>query len=158
MRKVLATLCVVTTAAVLAIALFAGSAFAAKGPKIKSVKFGGTPSEPTVTIKGKGLGSLPFEAAEQVPECFPEEVATGNDFGSTVWFEDSSDGWRAGEGGGDCIGLIFSSFTETEVIYHFGSAYSHYPPLAGGDSYTLTVYSLTHSGTVKLKVKKEKKH
>jgi len=98
-----------------------------------------------------GLGSLPFEHAETVPACFPEEVATGNDFGSTVWFEDTTQGWRAGEGTGDCIGLIFKTFTETEVVFHFGSAYSHYIPLANGDSYTVTVYSLTHSGAVKLK-------
>jgi hypothetical protein len=158
MRKVLSALCVLATAAILVMALFAGSAFAAKGPKIKSVKFSGTPSEPTVTIKGNGLGSLPFEAAEPVAECFPEEVATGNDFGTSAWFEDNSDGWRAGEGAGDCIGLIFSTYTETEVVYHFGSAYSHYPPLASGDGYTVTLYGLTKTGTVKLKVKKVKKH
>jgi hypothetical protein len=159
MRKVLTTLCLVGTASILAMALLAGSAFAAKGPKIKSVKFSGTPSEPTVTIKGKGLGSLPFEAAEPVAECFPEEeVATGNDFGTLAWFEDNSDGWRAGEGAGDCIGLIFSTYTETEVVYHFGSAYSHYPQLVSGDGYTVTLDGLTKTGTVKLKVKKAKEH
>ena len=151
MRKTFATLCVAATAAVLGMTLLAGPTFAMKGPKIKSVKFVGPASEPTVTIKGSGLGSLPFEHAETVPACFPEEVATGNDFGSTVWFEDTTQGWRAGEGTGDCIGLIFKSFTETEVVFHFGSAYSHYIPLAKGDSYTVTVYSLTHSGAVKLK-------
>jgi hypothetical protein len=151
MRNAFARLCLLATAAVLGMALLAGSAFAAKGPKIKSVKFGGTTSEPTVMIKGSGLGSLPFEQAEPVPACFPEEVATGNDFGSAVWFEDTTQGWSAGEGPGDCIGLIFSSFTETKVIYHFGSAYSHYPQIHKGDHYTVMVNGLTHSGTAKIK-------
>jgi hypothetical protein len=151
MRKAFAALCLVGTAAILGTALFAGPAFATKAPKIKSVKFGGTPSEPRVMITGSGLGSLPFEQAETVPECFPEEVATGNDFASTVWFEDNTQGWRAGEGTGDCIGLIFSSFTATKVVYHFGSAYSHYVPIHKGDSYTVAVYGLSHKGVVKIK-------
>jgi hypothetical protein len=142
-------------AAVLGMTLLAGPAFAAKGPMIKSVKFSGFPKEPTIIIKGRGMGSLPFEAAEPVPACFEEEVATGNDFGTAVTLQDTSEGWSAGEGPGDCIGLSFSSFTETEVVYHFGSAYSHYPPLAKGDEYTVTVNGLTHSGMVK--IKKEKK-
>jgi hypothetical protein len=159
MRKAFATLCIGATAAVLGMALLAGPAFAVKvkPPTIKSVKFKGTETEPTVVIKGTGLGSLPFEAAEEVPGCFEGETATGNDFGSNVVFENTTEGWSAGEGPGDCIGLIFSSFTETEVIYHFGSAYSHYDPLQTGDSYIVKVNGLTKSGTAKVKKPKKPK-
>ncbi len=151
MRKVSATLWLTTAAAIVGMALFAGPALAKgpKPPKIQSVKFSGTPSAPTVKIKGTGLGSVPSGFAEPVPACYPEETATGNDFGNTVWFEDATQGWRAGEGPGDCIGLIFSTYTETEIVYHFGSAYMHYNPLTNGESYNLQVYTLTHSGTVK---------
>ena len=155
MRRMLATLSVVAAAAGLGAGLEASPAAAMmKGPGIKGVKFVGSPSEPTITIKGVGLGSLPFEDAETVPECFSEEVATGNDFGSALSLQDLTQGWTAGEGSGDCIGLIVSSFTETEVVYHLGSAYSHYPPIAKGDSYTVTVNGLTRSGRVK-KMKKK---
>lgn len=156
MRKAFAITCLAVVA-VLGMALLAGPAFAAKGPIIKSVKFSGFPKEPTVVIKGRGMGSLPFEAAEAVPPCFEEEVASGDDFGTTVTFQEPSEGWTAGEGPGDCIGLVFSTFTETEVVYHFGSAYSHYSPLAKGDEYSLTINGLTHSGTVKIKKEKKQK-
>jgi hypothetical protein len=159
MRRAFATLCLAATTAVLGMALLAGPAFAGKvkPPTIKSVKFKGTTVEPIVVIKGTGLGSLPFEQAEEVPACFEGETATGNDFGTTVVFENTTEGWSAGEGAGDCIGLIFSTFTETEVIYHFGSAYSHYDPLQTGDSYTVKVNGLTKTGTAKVKAPKKPK-
>jgi hypothetical protein len=159
MRKAFATLCLAATTAVLVMALVASPAFAGKvkTPAIKSVKFKGTETEPTVVIKGTGLGSLPFEQAEGVPQCFEGETPTGNDFGTAVVFENDTEGWSAGEGAGDCIGLIFSTFTETEVVYHFGSAYSHYDPLQTGDSYTLTVNGLSFSGTAKVKPPKKPK-
>jgi hypothetical protein len=149
MRKAFATLCLVATAAVLGTALLSAPALAKKA-KIKSVTFTGTSSEPKVKVKGSGLGSLPIEGAEAPLECFPPETEPGNDFGETVWLQDSTAGWTAGKAG-DCIGLIFSSFTETAIIFHLGSAYREYTPLTKGDHYTVQVYSLTKSGTVKFK-------
>lgn len=51
--------------------------------------------------------------------------------GTDASFEDTSDGWRAGEAPGDSIGPTFSTYTytETEVVCQFGSAYSRFPPL-----------------------------
>jgi hypothetical protein len=70
---------------------------------------------------------------------------------------DSNAGWSAGEGLGDCIGLIFQTFTETEVVFELGSAYHEYVPLHKGDSYTLAINELEISGSVKIKEPKAKK-
>lgn len=159
MRKTFATLVMVIAATVLGMALLAGPTLAAKAkpPAIKSVKFKGTPSEPVVVVKGVGLGSLPFELAEEDPNCFGEEPSgLGNDFGTAAVFSDSTAGWDAGEGPGDCIGLVFKTYTEKEVVFGFGSAYYQYVPIHKGDEYAVKLYGLTESGTVKIKEPKKK--
>ena len=78
-------------------------------------------------MKGRGLGSLPIEAVEEDPNCFGEEPGgLGNDFGSEAFFDENTAGWQAGQGPGDCIGLVFKTYTETEVAFTFGSTY-HQP-------------------------------
>jgi hypothetical protein len=53
-------------------------------------------------------------------------------------------------GPGDCIGLIFKTYTETQVIFTFGSSYrqSEYAPIHTGDEYTVNLRGLSKSGTV----------
>ncbi len=159
MRKSAAKFCLLASAAIFGMGVIAAPALAkTKPPKISAVKFSGYPSEPLVTIKGTGLGSLPFGEASPVPTCFESEP-TGDNFGTTVTFSEISQGWGAGEGsegGGDCIGIIFKAYTETEVVYHFGSAYREYSAVQDGDSYRVTLYGLSKEGTVK-GLKKPKK-
>jgi hypothetical protein len=161
MRNALAVLSLVVAVTVLGMALSAGAALAkTKPPEIKSVKFQGTPAAPLVVVKGTGLGTLPVEDAEEDPNCFGEEpTELGNDFGDAANFADDTAGWQAGVGPGDCIGLIFKTYTETEVIFTFGSTYHQpeYSPLHKGDEYTVSLRGLTKSGTIKIKEKKEKK-
>ncbi len=156
MRKAFAMLGLVAAATVLGMALLAGVALAkTKAPEIKSVKFKGTPAEPLVVVKGVRLGSLPFEDAEEDPNCFGEETSgLGNDFGSAANFADDTAGWQAGLGPGDCIGLIFKTYTETEVTFTVGSSYHQYTPLHKGDEYTVNLRGLTKSGKIKIKEKK----
>ncbi len=162
MRRTFAKLGLIAAAVVLGTAFLAGTAFAKapKPPEIKTVKFKGTPAEPLVVVKGRGLGSLPVEAAEEVPNCFGEEPGgLGNDFGGeAAVFADNTPGWQAGSGPGDCIGLIFKSWTETEVSFTFGSSYhqEQYAPLHKGDEYALILRGLTKSGIVKIKEPKKK--
>lgn len=139
----------VAVAAMLAMAVLAGPAFAVTKPKIKKVTFTGPASNPTITVTGTGLGSLPAEDAEPAPACFGEENI-GDDFGKTTWFGDETEGWTAGESG-DCIGLIYSEYTETEVVFHFGSAYREYTPITKKDTYTLQLYNLTKKGKISIK-------
>jgi hypothetical protein len=160
MRRAFATLGVVAAATIVGMALSSGVALAkGKPPEIKTVKFQGTPAEPLVVVKGAGLGSLPFEDAEEDPNCFGEETSgLGNNFGSAANFADVTAGWQAGLGPGDCIGLIFKTYTETEVVFTFGSSYhqSEYAPIHTGDEYTVNLRGLTKSGNVKIKEKKVK--
>lgn len=160
MRRAFTTLGVVAAATILGLTLLSGVALAkGKPPEIKSVKFQGTPAEPLVVVKGVGLGSLPLEDAEEDPNCFGEETSgLGNDFGTAANFADDTAGWQAGLGPGDCIGLIFKTYTETQVIFTFGSSYhqSEYAPIHTGDEYTVNLRGLTKSGTVKIKEKKIK--
>lgn len=152
------TVALVAAATALTLALPAGPALAkTKPPMIKSVKFKGTPSEPLVVVKGRGLGSIPAGEAEEVPNCYGEEPSgLGNDFGTVAVFSDLTTGWDAGEGPGDCIGVRFKTYTETEVAFELGSAYGQYTPLHTGDEYSVTLYGLTKSGTVKIREKKVK--
>lgn len=151
MRRTFATLCVALCTAGLAAALTAGEALAKEPkPKIKKVVFAGTPAEPTITATGVGLGSLPFESAEEPLNCFPPEEAPGNDFGEAAYFEDPGQGWTAGKAG-DCIGLSFSAYTETEVVFHLGSAYREYAPMAKGDEFQLVLHGLLKKGKVHFK-------
>jgi hypothetical protein len=129
-------------------ALLAAPAFAK--PKVKKVKFAGTPAEPTLTITGEGMGSIPTAEDEPAPECLEAGPPTGENFGTSVHFSDENQGWTAGQNG-DCIGLVVSTFTETEVVFKFGSNYSQYTPIAKKDVYNLSVNGLAKKGKVSIK-------
>ncbi len=132
----------------LAGAVLAGPALATgPKPKIKKVVFAGAPTSPVITVTGIGLGSIPVEDAEEPLNCFPPEEAPGNDYGAAAFFEDPARGWAAGKAG-DCIGLSFSTYTETEVVFRLGSGYREYAPMANKDIYDLSLRGLTKTGKV----------
>ncbi len=110
-------------------------------PTISSVAFTGSAANPTVTISGSNLGSEPSGGP---PGC----STTGQNFpGNSLTFNDSTGGWTAGTGG-DCIGLVVSSYTNSQIVYTFGSGYNEFGTANSGDAYGLTVQGVTFSGTV----------
>jgi len=111
-------------------------------PTITGVSFTGTSANPTVTITGSNLGSEPSGSPAGCS-------TTGDNFtGTSLTFNDTSGGWGAGTGG-DCIGLLVSSYTATQIVYQFGSGYNTYGTANSGDSFNLTVQSGgTYSGTI----------
>jgi subtilase family serine protease len=111
-------------------------------PTISAVTFTGTSADPTVTITGSNLGSEPSGSPAG---C----ATTGDNFpGTSLTFNDTSGSWGAGTGG-DCIGLVVSSYTSTQIVYQFGSGYNTYGTANSGDSFNLTVQSGgTYSGTI----------
>lgn len=119
--------------------------FRTASPTIKTVTFTGTPAEPTVTITGENFGQKPATNPKTPLTCFSGD--TSFDYGSLLDFTDSTQGWTAGQTG-DCIGLIVSSYTESQVVYKFGAGYSHYGQLTSGDAYTLVVRTAQAKGTV----------
>ena len=114
--------------------------FKTLGPKITSVTFTGTSANPTVTISGTNFGTEP---AGYAAGC----TATGDNFGTSLYFDDLTHGWAAGQGG-DCIGLVVSTYSATQIVYQFGSFYADEPAVAAGDAYKVAVLGKTFSGTV----------
>jgi hypothetical protein len=123
-------------------AVTADRTFKTSGPSITSVTFTGTPSAPTITITGKNLGSAP---AGSPAGC----GASGQNFGTALWFNEVTASWSAGTGG-DCIGIVLGSYSSTTVSYQFGSFYdtNGLAPLTAGDQFQVTVLGKTFTGTV----------
>jgi hypothetical protein len=112
-------------------------------PSITGVSFTGTSAAPTITVTGSGFGSSP-------PIGTPETCQsgdTGDDYGSSgLWFSDATQGgWTAGQAG-DCIGLIVSSWSGSQVVYGFGNEYANYPAIQSGDQVEVDVQGATFSG------------
>jgi hypothetical protein len=112
-------------------------------PAISSVQFTGTPANPTIIIRGRGLAPLPPTSPAGSPAghngCPAESGDFGSDYGSQLNVNDLSKGWAAGLSfptNTACIGLIPTKVTAGELDLRFGSFYTgHYPQfsLASGD-------------------------
>jgi hypothetical protein len=126
-------------------ALGVDKTFKTKPPKITSVAFTGTPSNPTVTINGSNFGTQPPPNPSTPLNCVPGD--TSFDYGTSLLFNDSTRGWTAGKTG-DCIGLVVSSYTITKIVYQFGADYANFAQVTAGDTYKLKVWSATYKGTV----------
>ena len=129
---------------------------ASASPLVTSVTIGGTEAAPIVTVNGSGFGANPtaLGTAFGIP-AYCGAGFTGNDYGTNFNFRDNSNvAWQAGRGagaGGDnCIGVLFSSYSDTQVVFSFGTYY--YPgssyQLLSGDAFTMNVLGATFSGSV----------
>ena len=111
-------------------------------PSITGVTLSGSASDPSITVTGSGFGSYP-------PIGTPETCQsgdTGDDYGSAgLWFSDITQGWTAGQAG-DCIGLIVTSWSSTQVVYGFGNEYGNYSPIQSGDQAEVGVRGATFTG------------
>ena len=101
---------------------------------ISSVTLTGTPAAPTVTVAGSNFGSQPSGTAES---CKAGD--TSDDYAnSALGFEELTAGWTAG-GTGNCIGLVVSSWSATQVVFGFGETYAYYSPIKNTDQIEVTV-------------------
>ena len=111
-------------------------------PAISGVSLSGPASAPSITVTGANFGAYP-------PIGTPETCQagdTGDDYGSSgLSFKDATQGWTAGQAG-DCIGLIVTSWTSTQVVFGFGNEYGNYPPVQAGDQVQVEVQGATFSG------------
>ena len=122
--------------------------------------FAGGSEAPTVTINGTGLGTQPAPNPDYTPEGHPLCPVTpsgnqGYDYGSNgLYLSDTAHKWSAGryrpDGGElDCIGLLVSQFTPTQVVFQLGSFYTKPQySLDEGDTYELAVNGTVFLGTV----------
>ncbi len=116
-------------------------AYNTQADAISSVVFGGTVTTPTVTVSGSGFGTEADLGAPTPAAC----GATGSDYGTNFFL---FDGFGAGQGPGDCIGVIISSYSDSQVTFSFGSGYHTYGAAQVGDAFTMTVLNATFDGTV----------
>ncbi len=126
--------------------------FDVTGPSISTVQISKSVKAPKVTISGSGFGTV---ANLGSPRAACGSRPTGLDYWNHFLFDDTTEGWSAGEGSPtyDCIGVVIKSYSNEEVVFTFGSDYGHYRTGSGkallnsGDQFTMTLLGASFSGT-----------
>lgn len=128
---------------------------------ITSVEALGTPSDPSFVVRGSHLGSEPTPNPSAHPSgvggCPSISGDNGYDYGTSFYIDNLSHNWSAGRyrpqlNETDCIDLVVTKFTSSEVVFHFGpffAAHSSGFPLANGDQFEAVINGATR--TVHLK-------
>jgi hypothetical protein len=129
---------------------------------ITSVTFGGTAANPTFVVRGTSLGTQPKPdppvhpvGTSGCPVNVP--VDDGYDYGTSLYIAVPARNWAGGRyrpslNETDCIDLVVTRFTQTEVDLHFGRPYmSFYPKfsLDNGDVVEVGVNGATKTVHVK---------
>lgn len=141
----------------------AGGGSSPSGGTITSVVFTGTSDSPTVTINGANLGQMPAANPSYTPEghqlCpVPPSGNQGYDYGTNLYLFNPDRNWAGGRyrpdlGELDCIGLVVSKFTPSQIVFTLGSAYAQYGAsknyvLAEGDNFQAAVNGAMLQGKV----------
>ena len=125
-------------------------------PTIDGVTFGGTPSDPTITVTGSGFGTLGDigtpNPASTTQNCSP---ATGYDYGTSFYIWDQTDPHYFVAGLGPpslaAVGVNISSYSNNKIVYTLGSCYSQNGWIFNpGDTYSMNVLGTTFTGIVSL--------
>jgi Fibronectin type III domain len=120
--------------------------------QVTSVQFLKSAKAAMVVVNGSGFGpSLPAPSYP-LPSSGCAPNLTGSLYGDSFYFQDLTRSWTAGQGGpggtGDCIGSVVTSWSVNQIVFGFGNAYNTNGwILKGGDSYSLSLYSTTSTGT-----------
>ena len=120
-------------------------------PTITGVRFSGNSVDPTITLSGTGFGSGPPTGFSDDDTSCGTYSGNGETFGTNLYIQSST--FVAGEGtppSTSCVGLVVQSWTDTQIVMTYGSAYDTYGPwvLNSGDSYTAYVEGASYAGTV----------
>jgi hypothetical protein len=104
-------------------------------PAINSVQFSGSPDNPTIVVRGTNLGKLPVPSPAGHPAgqngCPVVAGDNGYDYGTSLYIVGVSKAFAGGRyrptlNETDCIDLVVTKFTQTEVDFHFGPFYAKY--------------------------------
>lgn len=142
----------------LAVAVVCGSAVAASAaqPGITSVTFSGVHgpgvASPTVTITGSGFGAKPPKGTDDSVTTCGTYTNNGKVYNASLYFMDDNN-FEAGYNdatGANCVGVIVKSWSPTQVVLSFGSAYGSFAHwyLTNGDGYALSIKHALWGGTV----------
>jgi hypothetical protein len=109
-------------------------------PTITSVSFTGSAANPTIVVHGKNLGRKPAPSPAKHPAglngCPALAGDNGYDYGTSLYVVAPAKNWSGGRSRPtsnevDCLDLVVTRFTQTEVDFHFGPFYrSAYPQFA----------------------------
>jgi hypothetical protein len=120
-------------------------------PVIDSVQFDGSPANPTIVVRGQGLGRLPpadpAGSLAGVNGCPSASGNYGHDYGGSLSLVDATGNWAAGRhlaGNGevDCVGITPTKFSSGEVDFGLGSFYTQrypHPALNPGDDVQIVI-------------------
>ena len=117
-------------------------------PTIDGVTFGGDPTNPTVIVSGAGFDTQSY-LSTAVPATDYCNSDTGYDYGNSFYFSDNTNSWQAGQGG-NCVGLLISTYTANQIIFTFGTEYSTFGPVKNGDSFSVKLFGVAFNGTASL--------
>ncbi len=123
---------------------FNGTVPFSETPTIKGVTFGGDPTSPTVTVSGTGFDTL-SDLGTGVDAC----AGTGYNYDNSFYFADATHPWQAGQTG-NCIGLLISSYSNSQIVFTFGSEYPMLGSLSDGDSFSVSLFGVTYDGIASL--------
>ena len=118
-------------------------------PIIASVAVKGTASAPKVVVKGSGFGTVTnLGAPVPAADCGGE---TGSDYtNNALKFVDHTQDWNAGkDDGGACsqIGLIVNTYSNTKVVFTFGSSLAGSGGVKAGARVTVTLLGAAETFT-----------
>ncbi len=108
-------------------------------PSISGVSFSGGPSNPTLTVTGSGFGT---QAALGTPQTTCGPPTSGFNYGSNLYVFDHTGFWSAGQGppaACNFVGLVVTSYSDTQIVFKYDSLYPAYGYLNSGDSVTVNV-------------------
>ena len=120
---------------------------------VSSVSISGDSSNPIVTVNGNGFGAKASKPNPSTRPCGEADVAgNGYDYGNQVVFWDTNDQalWQAGFPG-DCIGINFTSYSDTRIVFTLGDWYRVPGNLQGrvltpGDQFTVRIKGAPKTG------------
>lgn len=137
-------------------------------PSISLILFGGSPTNPTITVRG---ADLDYRPAQPIPPANPPNSPAnqadcpvaikgnpGRDYGTRLYVVDrsakpewSAGRYRPGIHELDCIGLIVTRYTSGEVVFHFGGFFrqNHFRLNAG--DYVGIVVDNVGTGIIRVK-------
>lgn len=105
-------------------------------PEVTSVTFAGTAADPTITVHGSDLGSLPApdpSVLQGTNGCPAASGTYGTDFGTDLYLSVPSSHWGAGQynpgGEVDCIGIVPTSESPSQLTFKLGSFYTANPSM-----------------------------
>lgn len=136
-----------------------GSSATSAKPSIAGVRFSGTATNPMLVITGQNLGTEPPASPSAHVSgqngCPSFTGDRGYDYGTSLYIilpgGVSAGRYRPERGETDCIDLVVTTFSPTEIDITLGSFYSQQYPkysLSAGGAYEVVVNGATYGGTV----------